>query len=448
MVALFRSARRLVTAVWLLVAIFCMAEVGLRLRGTPAALPRGVNRGDTDLIVPSNVLHHEMRPMTTVSRKTDSGKLVTWHTNSKGLRGTEIALPKPPQTYRVLCLGDERVLGPQTSERRTGVRVLEQLLQSRSAAQVEVINAGVPDYSPLLSYLQFEQRLAQLQPDLVILNFDLSDVADDYRYRRFVMGDGAGHPVACPHSSLKGGSTPTLRGVADNLLMVQLGRQKLGEWWCSKIFAMPSHDIGGAQGMYRWLHGVPPDWEIHVNQTFQPMALLRDRVQSLGATFVVTVLPAPFQLSDRSCTGGGVRSRMGIGPREWIRGRVPQERIAAFCRKQEIACCDLTPDFEHAKAPERLYCRSAVELSAEGHALWARGVGIFLVRQIPGVWRKVDVPPTTTPTAAPVEVTHSAWPQSPQTTPNPTLRLVDHAHAENSASVRPLTDGGTLEQLR
>ncbi|MEK7251480.1 MAG: hypothetical protein AAB209_13775, partial [Bacteroidota bacterium] len=57
---------------------------------------------------------------------------------------------------------------------------LEEKLQSQQGAmKFEVINAGVGSYSPLLEYLYLKHYELQFNPDLVILNFDLSDVYDD-----------------------------------------------------------------------------------------------------------------------------------------------------------------------------------------------------------------------------------------------------------------------------
>jgi len=42
------------------------------------------------------------------------------------------------------------------------------------------IHAGVSSYSPILEYLLLKQVGLRLEPDLVVLNFDTTDVHDDW----------------------------------------------------------------------------------------------------------------------------------------------------------------------------------------------------------------------------------------------------------------------------
>ena len=59
-----------------------------------------------------------------------------------------------------------------------------------------MINTGVGSYSPLLEYLYLKNGGLDLQPDIVVLNFDLSDVWDDIQYTRLARFDEHGAPVA------------------------------------------------------------------------------------------------------------------------------------------------------------------------------------------------------------------------------------------------------------
>ncbi len=53
-----------------------------------------------------------------------------------------------------------------------------------------MLNAGVDSYAPVLSFIQLKRELTQLEPDLVILNLDVSDLAQESAYRRqAVFGD-------------------------------------------------------------------------------------------------------------------------------------------------------------------------------------------------------------------------------------------------------------------
>src|SRR4029453_17992017 len=103
-------------------------------------------------------------------------------TNSFGLRSAEVAVPKPAGTFRILLLGDSFTFGFRAADEMVFARKLEQRLRADGFLSVEVVNAGVLSYCPLLEYLQYRHQLHALEPDLVILNFDMSDVQDHLEY--------------------------------------------------------------------------------------------------------------------------------------------------------------------------------------------------------------------------------------------------------------------------
>ena len=100
--------------------------------------------------------------------------------NSRGLRGSEIAYEKPPNTFRILNVGDSIAMGWGVREEETYSRQLEQLLNQQATGNIhyEVINAGVPGWNleNELAYLQAEGL--KYQPDLILL--DLTIVNDIY----------------------------------------------------------------------------------------------------------------------------------------------------------------------------------------------------------------------------------------------------------------------------
>src|SRR5260221_7942784 len=109
-------------------------------------------------------VHHNLKPSRTFSvRNPDREQRIPVALNSVGLRGKEPAIPKPAGIYRVVCLGDEITLVPQTPEAETFCVRLQHDFPESQGRRVEVLNAGIPDYCPLLSYLQMKHQLLGLQ---------------------------------------------------------------------------------------------------------------------------------------------------------------------------------------------------------------------------------------------------------------------------------------------
>ena len=102
---------------------------------------------------------------------------ITVDINSRGLRGPETSIEKPPSTYRILNLGDSVVMGWGVHMEDTYGQRLESLLQDNAAdnSNFEVINAGVPGWSleNELSYLQAEGL--KYKPDLVVLDLTIAN---------------------------------------------------------------------------------------------------------------------------------------------------------------------------------------------------------------------------------------------------------------------------------
>jgi hypothetical protein len=300
--------------------------------------------------------------------------------NSHGLRGAEVAIPRPKGIWRVLCLGDESTFSSQTPEDQTFCALLQAELERNLARRVEVINAGVPGYCPLLSCLQVRHQLLGFDADLVILNFDPTDVADDYHYRRHIVtagegiAAGAAHPGLEPPRSVQGGKEGLF-------LLPEWARQQVSSILAHRALSERPRSIDSPQGRYLWLEDSPPDWTIHIRQALAPVSQLRDLLEPRGAELVVSYIPAPWQISASASTGAGVRERLGVGADAHYKSRAPIEAVAEFCRSQQIAICDVQPEFLRAPEPAELYLQNAAALSPAGHALYARALARFIAER-------------------------------------------------------------------
>ncbi len=89
--------------------------------------------------------------------------------NGQGFReARDIPAAKPAGTFRVVCIGDSVPFGYGLPAEKAYPRLLEEMLRSRTAKNVEVINAGVVGYTSWQALRYLERDLIKYAPDLVI----------------------------------------------------------------------------------------------------------------------------------------------------------------------------------------------------------------------------------------------------------------------------------------
>lgn len=99
-------------------------------------------------------------------------------TNSLGLRGPEVAVPKPSDVYRVLALGDSFSFGWGVELDDAWPARMARELRAADGRSVEVVVAGVPGWSPPQQFVFLEQRGFDLQPDLVLWQLCTNDLIE------------------------------------------------------------------------------------------------------------------------------------------------------------------------------------------------------------------------------------------------------------------------------
>jgi lysophospholipase L1-like esterase len=93
------------------------------------------------------------------------------------LRDREFTPTPAPGVFRILVLGDSVAYGFHVKAEESFPKVLERQLVEKYG-RVEVINSGVPGYSPYQELKYFDEKGAALRPDLVVVSFCMNDVAD------------------------------------------------------------------------------------------------------------------------------------------------------------------------------------------------------------------------------------------------------------------------------
>lgn len=97
--------------------------------------------------------------------------------NSLGYRSDEIVMPKPEGQFRIVCLGGSTTYTTDVEDYRTSYpSLLEKELKERGYTQVSVINAGVGSWTSWESLINFELRVLDLEPDMIIVYHAVNDI--------------------------------------------------------------------------------------------------------------------------------------------------------------------------------------------------------------------------------------------------------------------------------
>ena len=398
----FRIAwlRHFVYALVALALMLCLAEVGLRVYDSATGQVTRRELYDRGLTCKSWVVHHTLRPNQAFLVKHPDGEGKTRVVvNSLGLRGPEPAIPKPVGTFRILCLGDDRTFGRHVPEERTSVRLIADRLRGQVPFPVETINAGVPDYCPLLSYLQLRHQLLSLQPDMILLQWDMTDVADDRLCRKHLVTSTDRTPLSCGHPDLLFRKHDALAGGTPCLLPVVLKRCAAGVF-VDAVMDDETRAIDSRRARYAWLEDHPPDWSPYIAQALEPVASTARLAEALSIPCVLVVVPAPWQVSREACADEACREREGIGATAYFASTKPNDTLAEFCERQNIRSLDLTDLMRRQENASALFLKSSPDLSELGHELVAKAIAHAIRPLLPG-HRGEETPSSAEPPPAP-----------------------------------------------
>ena len=373
--------RRLGVAAVFVVAVvvaFGIAEIALRV-----TLRRALGNQPHRYMTSDPVLHHRARPgVSAIVAGTE------FSTNSLGLRDREYASPKPPAIFRILMLGDSFTEGGGLTLEQTVAKRVERGLNAGGCGAYEVVNAGVASYSPILEYLLLQRLAPVLQPDLVVVNFDMTDVHDDVIRTATATLDGRGLPLAVPGDPIRETAMllpppprwlaplgPRLNGLA---LYQAFRKSGAGQWLLGPVKVSPEQlQVYGLVGDVQHdpaaitrdgdFPGLARGWAL----TERYLVGIRDLARARGVPFVLVVYPHAQQVSaDESPVG---RRRLGAGPGLYASGR-PFERLEALGRREGFPVVNLLPVFRARRTEGPLFRTHDIHHTPAGAAVFADGV--------------------------------------------------------------------------
>ena len=298
------------------------------------------------------VIHHRLIP-SSVSEYRDPEFSYDQHVNSLGLRGPEVSRAKPAGDYRILVLGDSFALGVGVADDESFAALLPTRLRAVDGRRVQVLNAGVSSYAPILSYLQLTTELGDLGADLVVLALDVSDLLQEHVYRQVASFDSQGLPVSVAASTAPG--KPSLRireWLFEHTYLTRLGL----------FLQRPAPEL-----LAHTLANDATDRTQQWDAVFASIDALRNAAVRIGADFVMTVHPWGHQVDDQEWIPG----RWKFIPRDAEVSDRSLETIRARAATLNINLVDTVPAFREYSGDEQLYFSLDMHFTTTGHRLFA-----------------------------------------------------------------------------
>ncbi len=116
--------------------------------------------------------------------------------NSLGFRSPELTVPKPPNSIRLAFLGGSTTWCAEVSGNKHTwpFLVWEELQKTYPDVTFDFLNAGVPGYSTKESLVTLKTRVAQLNPDIIVVYHATNDISYDSRSLAMQRGLYEGKP--------------------------------------------------------------------------------------------------------------------------------------------------------------------------------------------------------------------------------------------------------------
>lgn len=325
-------------------------------------------------LVPDKYRHHKIVP-NTHSRFEQRDFSYIQRVNNVGLRGRDIQIKKSPGRYRILMLGDSFTMGKGVEDDQTFSALLEEALNQRRATCnnniIEVLNAGVDSYAPILSFIQLRRDLEPLEPDMVVLNLDVSDLVQETVYRKQAVFGSNGEIIGVPGGTRKMQLNERIRAWTDrNLYMTRLLLFYTNRLFDYKEFTV-RHLVTQANFELA-KHTLTEDTDPREEQwrnIFDSIRKMKKYCDEKGIKFLLTVYPWGHQVNDR----------------EWIPGRynfMPQDAtisdrsiqiIEKFAKSNSIQLFNLFPLFRSYNGDKPLYFNYDNHWTPDGHKVVADG---------------------------------------------------------------------------
>lgn len=334
-------------------------------------------------IIPDEYRHHKLVP-NSYARFEQRDFSYIQRVNNVGLRGKDIEVKKSPDRYRIVMLGDSFTMGKGVEDNQTFSALLEETLNKRrktgNKKNIEILNAGVDSYAPILSFIQLTRDLEPLEPDMVVLNLDVSDLVQETVYRKEAVYGADGEIIRIPGAAREMQLNERIRTWTDRHLYIT--RYLL--FYTNKLFDYKEftvRDMVTQANFELAMHTLAEDTDPREEQwhnMYDSIMKIKKYCDSKSIKFLLTVYPWGHQVNDR----------------EWLPGRynaIPLNstvtdkslyRIQEYAKNNGIKILNLYSLFRSYNGQHKLYFSYDAHFTTEGHKLMADGLAEYLQASI------------------------------------------------------------------
>lgn len=329
-------------------------------------------------------VHHSLVP-NSFATASDYDWKTTYKINSLGMRDYEYPIKKPENTFRILMMGDSFTEGQGVNTDQTFTKLLEKDLQDKiKGKKVEILNSGTLSYSPLLEYLYLKDRGLKIEPDLVIINFDESDISDDLTYEAQAIKGEDGIPNGFPKIEFKDEGEPknkllpflnkdTKKFLRDNLKVYQVIADSIRTHELRLYPEIGQTHITVGDPISDRLLITRDDAQRadgYWNFTERNFGLIKKYLDEAKVPLIVTTYPYGHQVSTKEWVVGRVRWSFGTAK---VYGDHPMKMIEEIGKKHDFTVFNVLEDFRRASQAGKfpLFFRGDGHFTTLGHQVMA-----------------------------------------------------------------------------
>ncbi len=320
--------------------------------------------------------HHKLKPSTIFYVPKPETKIFM-KTNNLGFRGKDMNPIKKKNVYRILMLGDSFTMGYSVENENTFSVLVEKKLNEiltkskKDEKKVEVINGGVNSYSPLLSFIQLKEIIHVVNPDLVVLNFDMSDLIQEQLYRSIAKYDSIKNEFK--FSINKKSKKIAVQWIEENLYLTRLLLYFIEnkENFSAELTVKNVVRLANPQLLEHTLKSDNKDRTKQWNNIFKSISRIKKLCDDNYTEFILTTYPWGHQVSLD----------------EWNPGRdrfIPQnsdisdksiEILESFTDENKIKFLNTFPAFRNYEGEEQIYFDYDMHWKPAGHRIMAIELG-------------------------------------------------------------------------